>query len=335
MILPKKITPESKINFVHTSSPVAKGNVKYFTKFVEALKVNYPNFEIFDVERKSLDPRYLAASENERLRKFRRAIKKVDWLAPIYGGSGCADIIRYLDDDDLGYLRRNRPVVNGFSDATFLLNYLHFKLKLNSFLYSNACGIGLYKNSKQFFDIITGKVNKYNYLRKGFYWLNPNEGIREKIEGIAIGGNLSTFRELLDICNIRPRSWEDYILFIEDVDVDMEDLHRIIIALDERNIFMHIKALVIGRMDEKGFSQAWEKFNSIFGHKQKNQNDHVFEYLISDIIEERIEERDPLYILKVDNLGHGVENEPMIIPIGAKTIIYPSGEVEFVGPFVE
>ena len=333
MILPKKIIQESKINFVHTSSPIAKGDMIFFNKFVKTLKADYPNIKIYDVERTGLDPRYLAASENERLRKFRRATKKVNWLAPIYGGSGCADIIRYLDDDDLASIRRNRPVVNGFSDTTFLINYLYFKLKLITFHYSNACGLGLHKNSKQFFEIITGKKKKYSYYNKNYHWLNPNEGMEEKIEGIAIGGNLSVFRELLDICDIRPRSWENYILFIEDIDIDLEDLHRIIIALDERNIFMHIKALVIGRMNEKAFSQSWDKLNSIFGRKDKSE--HIFEYLISAIIEERIEERDPLYILRVNNLGHGIEDNPMIIPIGAKTIIHPDGKIEFIGPFVE
>ena len=333
MILPKKITSGSRINFVHTSSPAQKSHLKAFVSFVEKLKKTYPKVKIFDVERKKLDPRYLAASENERLKMFRKALKNVDWLSPIYGGTGCGDIVRYFNDEDLSKFRRNRPVVNGFSDPTFLINYLYFKIKLLTFHYANAVGIGVNKNSKQFFDIISGQETSYSYYRPTYHWLNPNEGPKEKIEGIAIGGNLSTFRELLDICDIRPRSWEDYILFIEDIDIDMEDLHRIIIALDERGIFMHIKAVVIGLMDEKSFEQAWAKLNFIFGDKHKS--DHLFEYLISDIIEERTEDHDPLFLLKVDNLGHEVSKDPMIIPIGAKTIIHPNGKIEFIGPFVE
>jgi len=334
LILPKKINPASQINLVHTSSPVSKSDMVYFKKLVSAITKTYPNFKIFDVEQTILDLRYLAASENERLKQFRRALKKVDWLAPIYGGTGCADIIRYLKDDELSLLRRNRPVVNGFSDTTFLLNYLYFKIRLLTFHYSNACGLFVKNNIDQFLKIITGDLTSYCYERKGYHWLNPNEGIKEKIEGIAIGGNLTTFRDLLDICDIRPRSWEDYILFIEDTGIDMEDLHRIIIALDERNIFMHIKAIVLGAMDEKSFSRTWSSLN--FMHNKKGAPvDHIFEYLISDVIEERIEDRDPLYILKVDNFGHGIDKDQMILPIGAKTTIYPSGKIEFTGPFVE
>jgi len=333
MILPKKFTDESKINFVHTSSPVSKSDLKEFNKLVDFLKKTHKDVNVFDVERGNLDPRYLAASENERLRKFKRAINDVDWLAPIYGGTGCADIVRYLNDEDLGDFRKNRPIVNGFSDTTFLLNYLYLKLRLLSFHYSNACGILGHSNQKQFFDIISGKITEYSYKRSAYQWLSPNDGPAEKIEGIALGGNFSTFRDLLDICDLRPRSWEDYILFIEDIDLDLEDLHRVIIALDERGIFMHIKALVLGTMDEKGFDSTWNKLNSIFGDKKKV--DHMFEYLISDVIEERTEDRDPLYILKVDNFGHGIIKDHMILPIGAKTTLYPDGKITFTGPFVD
>ena len=149
---------------------------------------------------------------------------------------------------------------------------------------------------------------------------------------MAIGGNLTTFRDLLDVCDIRPRSWVDYILFIEDVDVDLEDLHRILISLDAKDIFMHIKAVVIGAMDERLFKQSWLKLNFIFG--KRLQVDHIFEYLISDVIEERNDLREPLYILNVDNFGHGIFKDQMIIPIGAKTIIHPDGKIEFEGPFV-
>lgn len=333
MLLPKKLNTQSKINFVHTSSPVMKSDWKTITKFIKELGKDYPNIKIFDVERKNLDPRYLAASENERLKKFHQAIEDVDWLAPIYGGTGCADIIRYLDDNDLAKLIKNRPIINGFSDNTFLINFLYFKIGLLTFHFSNACGIDSHSNKELFFDILGGKKDNYSFYDKLYSWLSPNKYLKDKIEGIAIGGNLSTFRDLLDVCEIKPKSWEDYILFIEDIDIDVEDLHRIIISLDQKGIFMQIKALVIGRMNEKSFEQSWTKFNFVFGEEEKT--DHIFEYLISDVIEERVEDRDPLHILKVDNLGHNVYQDHMIIPIGAKTIIYPNGKIEFVGPFVE
>ncbi|MEK7512053.1 MAG: LD-carboxypeptidase [Patescibacteria group bacterium] len=333
MLLPKKLEKNSQINFVHTSSPTSNAEMKQFLKFVEKLRKDFPEIDVFDVDNKAIDLRYLAASENERLKKLRQAIKTADWLAPIYGGTGCGDIIRYLSKENLSMLKRRRPIVNGFSDTTFLINYLYFKLKLITFSFSNAFGFSSHSNFEFFKKIVSGEVERYEYDRKAYKWLNPNQGPKEKIEGIAIGGNLSTFRDLLDVCDIRPRSWEDYILFIEDVGVDLEDLHRILISLDAKDVFMHIKAVVIGAMDERLFKQSWTKLNFIFG--KRLQVDHIFEYLISDVIEERNDLREPLYILNVDNFGHGIFKDQMIIPIGAKTIIHPDGRIEFEGPFVE
>ncbi|HCC22698.1 TPA: hypothetical protein DF272_00765 [Candidatus Falkowbacteria bacterium] len=335
MILPNKLTANSRINFVHTSSPVSKADMKDFQLTIKKMEQNYRYVRVYDVERKELDPRYLAASEGERLAKFRLALKKANWLMPVYGGTGCGDIIRYLRKFDLTRFRLNHPIVNGFSDTTFLLNYLYFKIKLLTFHYANGCGLFSQSNHKQFFDIISGKVTKYSYKRPAYEWLSPNKGPKKVIEGIAIGGNLTTFRDLLDITRIVPSSWENYVLFIEDIDLDMEDLHRLLIALDHRGIFMYCKAVVIGRMNEKSFNSSWSKLNNMFGPKK--QVDHLFEYLISDVIEERMDEKDkdPLYILKVDNFGHGVFNDHMILPIGGKVRLHPDGTVEFVGPFVK
>ncbi len=333
MLLPKKLTTDSQINFIHTSSPASKSEMKLFLKFVVKLQKEFPKIQIFDVLKNDLDPRYLAASENERLKKMKQALKTADWLVPIYGGTGCGDIVRYLDQNDLAELGRQRPIVNGFSDTTFLINYLYFKLNLLTFHFSNACGLAIHNNFNFFKDILSGKETEYSYLQKSYHWLNPNKGPGKKLEGIAIGGNLTTFRDLLDISDIKPKSWEDYILFIEDIGVDLEDLHRIIISLDERRIFMQIKAVVIGVINERSFAQSWTKLNFIFG--KKLQVDHIFEYLISDVIEEREENEDPLYILQVDNFGHDVFKNQMIVPIGARTTIYPNGKIEFHGPFVE
>jgi len=336
MLLPKKINKDSKVNLIHTSSPVYKEDLQNFEIALQKLKEMFLNLKIFDVQRTELDPRYLSASEDERLKKFRQAIKEVDWLAPIYGGTGCEDIVRRFNEDDLDKIRKNRPLVIGFSDTTFIINYLFFKLKLLTFHFANAAGLFETRNGKIFFDVIFGNKNSFSFIESNYKWLSASGAPNQKVEGIAIGGNFSTFRDLLDVCDIKPRSWEEYILFIEEIGLDMEDLHRVIIALDQKGLFKHIKALVIGRMAEQDFKDELKKFNFIFGRiKEEEKADHVFEYLISDTIKERLAKNDPLYILKVDNLGHNVLRNPMIIPIGGRIIIHPDKKIEFVGPFVE
>lgn len=337
VMLPKKITPESKVHLVHTSSPVEKNDLKTFEAALNMLKKRYSQTKLFDVQRSDLDPRYLSASESERLRTFRHALKEANWLLPVYGGTGCEDIIRHLNDSDLVKIRKNRPVTNGFSDTTFLLNYLYFELKLLSFHYSNACGLVDNDNNRLFFDVVEGRTNSFSFRESNYSWIGPAGAPQTKIEGIAIGGNFSTFRDLLDMYNIKLRTWDDYILFVEDIEMDMEDLHRIIIALDERGVFRHIKALVIGRFDEKAMEKGFKKLNTIFGTEktQLEKADRVFEYLLHDVLTYRQKSGDPLYIMTVNNLGHGVEKNNMLIPIGGKTTIYPDKKIEFTGPFVE
>jgi muramoyltetrapeptide carboxypeptidase LdcA involved in peptidoglycan recycling len=335
-MLPKKITLESKVHLVHTSGPVEKEDINTFEAALKKIKARYLNTRLFDVERSDLDLRYLSASERERLRKFRQAMNEANWLLPVYGGTGCEDIVRHLTDSDLVKIRKNRPVVNGFSDTTFLINYLYFELKLVTFHYSNACGLLENNNNQLFFDVVEGKTDSFSFKEPSYAWQGPAGAPAEKIEGIAIGGNISTFRDLLDMFNIKLRTWDDYILFVEDIDEDMEDLHRIIVALDERGVFRHIKALVIGRFDKAEIKKGFQKFNRIFGKETSPEEkpDRVFEYLLSDVLDYRKKAGNPLYILNVDNFGHGVEKNTMLVPIGGKTIIHPDKKIEFVGPFV-
>lgn len=335
-ILPKKLTDESSIHLVHTSSPVYPADQKSFANYLSRLKKSFANVEVFESERGEIDPLYLAASEKERLRKFRKALKDVNWLLPISGGTGCGDIVRHINEEDLAKFRKQRPIVTGFSDTTFLINYLYFKLKLQTFHFENADGLYWRDTHELFFDIISGKKESFSFYDKESQWLTSAKPAKP-LEGIAIGGNFSTFRDFLDICRIRPRSWEPYILFIEELNEDVEELHRIIIALEARGVFQHITALVVGRIDERGHTDTLRKLQLLFGKRPTQVKDvkNIFEYLISDIISDRIKERDPLYILKIDNFGHGVRKNNLIIPIGAKTIIHPDGKIEFVGPFVE
>ncbi|HRY36798.1 MAG TPA: LD-carboxypeptidase [Candidatus Magasanikbacteria bacterium] len=335
MLYPKKLTKLSQISLVHTSSPVERKDLGDFKKAIEKIQKDYPMTKFFDVERNSLDPRYLSASGLERLRKLRKALKKVDWLLPVYGGTGCADIVRKLSPEDLSRIKKRRPIVSGFSDSTFLINYLYFKLKLLTFSYANACGLYDHDNNKLFFDIISGTQRNFSFKEESYKWIGHAGAPEKPIEGFCIGGNFSTFRDMLDIGEINPRSWEDYILFIEELDMDLEDLHRIVISLDQRGVFRHIKALVIGKMNEKKLSGDYRRFNSIFNREPEEKFTNVFEYLISDVLKKRMADNDPLYILKVENFGHGLNKNTMILPIGGKTVIHPDKKIEFVGPFVE
>lgn len=346
MLLPKKLVPESQVNIVHTSSPVGRGDLSAFESAVRRLSKTYPKTKVYDVERHELDPRYLAGSERERLKQFRAASKNADWLLPAYGGTGCGDIIRHVSEDDLKTIKTQAPVVNGFSDTTFLINHLYFEIDLLTFHYANAGGIYACDNQQLFFDVVEGRRNSFSFNEPGTRWITPPPA--QKIEGTAIGGNLETFRDLLDICHYGTASWKPFILFMEDVDLDAEDFHRIFISLDSRRIFRHIRAIVVGRMDDRELASAEKKFDQIFGASKPpipategtqelttEWAAQFIRYQLSEVIEDRQKNNDPLHILTVKNFGHGVSKNPLLIPIGGKTAIHPDGTIEFTGPFVK
>ncbi len=338
MPLPRKLTPESRINLVYTSSMLSPTEAKHFERNLKALQKDYPLTGLLEPKHEGLAPFYLAGSERERLRLLRRAFKDGDWILPVTGGTGCIDVLRYLNDADISIIKQRAPIVSGFSDATALANFLYFKARLCTFVHDNADSLLDSSYAKLFFSVLKGEKESVTFDDPKAHWLT--KATPEKpIEGIAIGGNFSTFRDLLEVCEIRPRSWEPFILFIEELDADIEDLHRIIIALDARGIFKHIVALVVGRMDDREHARDIQQF--LFGRNPKKSNEvkgmkNVFEYLISDVIDDRMEEHDPLYILKTNEFGHMKENnaKKMFVPIGARTRIHPDGTIEFIGPFV-
>ncbi len=351
MLLPKKIIPESQVDLVHTSSPVGRGDLHAFESAVKRLSKAYPKTKVFEVERRELDPRYLAGSERERLKQFRAASKNADWLLPVYGGTGCGDIVRHLSEDDLKTIKTQAPVVNGFSDTTFLINHLYFEIDLLTFHYANAGGIFANENHQLFFDVIEGRTQSLSFNEPCSRWLTPPP--QKPVEGIAIGGNFETFRDLLDVCRYGSASWKPFILFMEDVDLDAEDFHRIIISLDQRRLFKQLRAIVIGRLDDRDLASAEKKFDQIFGqqpvpgfpaqplpeacaHELTTESaPHFIQYLLSEVLEDRIKSNDPLHILTVPNFGHGVTKNPLLIPIGGKTTLHPDCRIEFTGPFVQ
>ncbi len=334
MILPRKITKDSAVHMVHLSSPVESGDLKLFNTSVERLSKEFAKFKLFDVVKSGLEPRYLAASTRERLQKLRAALEDADWLLPVYGGTGAINILRYLNEDDLQKFKERAPVINGFSDAISLLNFLYLKIGLVTFHYANASRLFEKKNYKEFFDVLYGKKTELTFHTPNYAWLT--EAPANPIEGVAIGGNLETLRDMLDVCDIELGSWSEYILFIEDINDDVESLHRIITALDARGMFNNIRALVVGNFETKKLTTNFTKFARLFGiaTEEEEKPTHVIMYLLQNTLNNRKKAGDPLHILSVDDFGHREKLNPMIVPIGGATILFPDKKIKFIGPFV-
>lgn len=331
-ILPKKLTAESAVQVVHVSSRVEKRDLSAFESSFKKLQAMYPKAKEFTVSCDGTFPWYLAGSAQERVRRFREALVGMDWLCPAYGGTGCMDVVRMLGNEDLKQFIVQRPVVSGFSDATYLLNYLYFKTGLRTFHYTNAAGLFSGDSSDRFFKMLSGEIDALSFVDARSRWLSAVPKI--PVAGIAIGGNLTTFRDLLDISSIQPETWHPYVLFIEDLDVDAEVFHRIIASLDARGVFKQIRGLVIGRVNEPHrslFVRIAESFRGI----PRGEPWAYIEHILEETLSARRDAGDPLPILKVENFGHGVDENLMIVPIGSEVVLKANGDVEFTGPFVE
>lgn len=323
MILPKKITADSNVHLTHLSSPVVPADRKSYAAAKQRLTTLFPNTVEFEVEHAGSDPWYLAGSEQNRLYHVRSALPGANWLLPVYGGTDCADVVRRLTDDDVQLLAKQQTLVTGFSDATCILNWLYFKSGLQTIHYANATGLFERANHQLFLDVITGKAKQLSFNSEQYRWLSS--AVPQKpVTGTAIGGNWVTFRDVLDIGNIQPPSWRDYILFLEEVGDDAETLHRQLIALDQRGIFRNIRALVVGHLRERpspGHTKIERPFES------------YLEALLEETLTARAADHDPLYILHADDFGHELPGGQLILPIGAQTTIHPDRTIVFAGPF--
>ncbi len=322
--LPKVLTAASTVHLVHTASAVEPGDAPYYETAKKKITERFPATKEFPVEHVDSDPWYLSASEKTRLAQLRAALPGANWLLPIYGGTGCGDIVRRLTSQDVAILKEQQTLVTGFSDNTSLINWLYLQHGLHTIHYANAAGLYDPKTNQRFWDVVTGKATQLNFHAPGYHWLSSAVP-KQAIEGVAIGGNWVTFRDLLDVAAITPASWQPYILFLEEVGDDAETLHRQLIALDARGVFKNIRALVIGELNEvpsPGQTKVHQPFET-----------HI-ESLLSETLAARTATGDPLYILKVTNFGHEIGGDEIILPIGATCTIQPNTSLSFAGPFV-
>ena len=97
-------------------------------------------------------------------------------------------------------------------------------------------------NFRKVLPLIMGEEVQY----QGAAWLTPPP-VR-KFSGIPIGGNLTTFVNFLNRKDPPKFNWKRHILFFEDVQIDVEDLHRLLAALRRHRVFKDIRAIVVGSL---------------------------------------------------------------------------------------
>jgi muramoyltetrapeptide carboxypeptidase LdcA involved in peptidoglycan recycling len=248
------------------------------------------------------------------------------------GGTGMGDIIDNFTEKELNFIARKKPVFCGFSDFTGFNNFIYFKRGLVSFCYVNAWNFFKTNMHETYLNLIKGKSEKIEYSNKLFHWLENRP--EEKIKGTAVGGTLLTLVNLLDRPETLIENWKNHILFLEDTKADLEDLHLAINSLKRRNVFQEIECLVLGELSYYPVPGHLKEFPKKFAQQEKYIN-KVFIHLIKDELEKRDKAGRPLPILKINNFGHDIRKNNLILPVGGKVTISPSKKITTLGPFVK
>jgi len=256
---------------------------------------------------------HVTAPVDDRAAVFKEAIRELDLIISVAGGTGAEDLVRKIDAKDLRVIRTRRPLFIGFSDFTFLLNEIYHACRVPVIYFpSLKVGKGDFRN---LLALITGQDIEY----KGSAWLTPPPPRR--LSGVPIGGNLSTFVNFLNRGNPPKFSWRRHILFIEDVQVDVEDLHRLLAALRRHDVFAGIKGLVLGSLTPPGKGQ--------FPKKEQREAVRFVRSYLADVIHDRRRQGNPLPILTVTNFGHNIRRNLMAVPIGGNVTISRSKRIIF------
>ncbi len=248
---------------------------------------------------------HVTAPIEARAEVFKKAIRESDLILSAAGGTGAEDILFRLDQKDYQVIKKRKPIFMGFSDFTFLLNDIHYHTRIPAVYFPTLrLGPG---NFKKMASLLFDEPVTYH----GMLWLTPPP--KRRLSGIPLGGNLSTFVNYLNRKNPPTYNWKRYVLFFEDVQIDVEDLHRLLAALRRHRVFNEIRGLVIG-------SLAYYSRNGNYRMIQREQLRFVRNYL-RDIIRKRELRGNPLPILAVSNFGHNIPDDLMAVPIGGHVVI--------------
>ncbi|HBB36460.1 MAG: Peptidase U61 LD-carboxypeptidase A [Candidatus Moranbacteria bacterium GW2011_GWC1_45_18] len=303
-IIPPKLQKGDKIGIVSPSSSI-QSRKKLFLKSAEKLEEAL-GVEIVWGKHAFGRHYYSSGTAKERLEDIHRMIADTEIKAVYFsiGGSTAIDLLEGLDFE---LIRKNPKIINGFSDATTIVNAVYAKTGLVGFLSNSLSLFGKYNSNyaiacmkKSWFDEQLEKMEPNSEWKdltstpNGYSgWLSIKKG---KTEGRIIGGSNKSFIQLLHT-PYQPKL-ENSILVFESNKMNKKQIHRALMKLRIHGVFRKISGLLVGYCylsdDPK-----------IEGNERK----------IKDLVLEVTKGYD-FPIMHVGEFGHNVEN--IVLPIGAK-----------------
>lgn len=191
----------------------------------------------------------LAGTDEQRIADIHQmfADPEVQGIVCIRGGNGAS---RLLDRIDYNLIARNPKVLLGYSDVTALIMAFYAKTGLISF--HGAVGSSTWTNklAKAFDEqFVQNKLQQYeNPLDKGDNLIPYNDRITTIrpgiVEGRLIGGNMTLISGLCG-SDFLP-DFKEAILFLEEVDENIDRVDRMFCQLKNAGILGQIKGFIFG-----------------------------------------------------------------------------------------
>ena len=238
LILPKAISWNSTIGLVAPASPIYDSS--QFDEMISTL--NELGFNLKLGQHVQDQYGYLAGTDEDRAQDLMSMFTdpEVDAILCVRGGWGCNRIIDLLDYE---IIKANPKPLIGFSDITSLHNALLSKTGLVSF--HGPVGKSEWNSfTKNSFEEVL--INK----KRGVYELDELQIdaftiTKGTAEGPLLGGNLSVLVAMLG-SDYLP-SFDNAILFLEDVGEDVYRLDRMLTQLKLNGILDQISGFIFGK----------------------------------------------------------------------------------------
>ncbi|WP_437920950.1 S66 peptidase family protein [Sphingobacterium sp. LRF_L2] len=198
-----------------------------------------------------------AGEDSLRAEDLQKALDAPD-IKAIFAARGGYGTVRIIDEIDFSLFEKKPKWIIGFSDITVLHSHIHNNFQIasihgqmpKSFEDSSADALTSLRNT------LFGKPIDYTYKQDRF----PNRSGYG--EGNLIGGNLAILQSIL--ASPSDGSYDDKILFIEDVGEAHYNLDRMLWTLKRAHKFNKLQGLIVGgftalRDSDPAFGQRFEE----------------------------------------------------------------------------
>lgn len=186
---------------------------------------------------------YFTSTDAQRAEEFMELIEdsSVDAIFFTRGGWGCA---RILDLLDFNTIQNNPKIILGFSDITSLLIAITHKTGLITFHGPNG-NASWEQPSYQWVEKLLFSENSVLYEGKSMQTNTQKTIISGIAEGELIGGNLSVLCGIIGSKYVP--SWENKILFLEEVAEEPYRVDRMLTQLKLNGVLDQLSGVVLGQ----------------------------------------------------------------------------------------